>query len=463
MEKLALTAKAVSVLEADISLVFEDGSVKTLKLKEGEKVNNLVYVVNGVKNTITGYVKVINTTETRVTDTAACIHDAKSLFSRKVSIQSILVDASKEYESNIVVIPVSAIKDFETTDLSPMTVTSVALESNSTVAIVSTVKPVVAIWNGTETIIPVEGDEAGKYIIPVSSMNKSNELVLLDANSTYKTIVTGVDPVAIIPTRIMEEYNTVVNTVLDTFYNKGTDGQVFEPTTEQYYVKVAEGIGAATEATINGTVYGADQEVSLSVGNNAKIKQPMFKTENGGLYLAAPMMFAVADENGNIEIEVNGFKLFLDLPLDQNAIVLDSVVALGGKEGYKNVATLVEANHAVHERQDGTAYIGWLLKANGTPVAKDTPIFTKKEYSDGNPTTYGIMSATADEKYTEATYNYWLNGAIEKPFSRTITYTVTLLGVGRIVFDLEMVETVKGAEEAVEPETPEVEETPVEE
>ena len=140
---------------------------------------------------------------------------------------------------------------------------------------------------------------------------------------------------------------------------------------------------------------------------------------------------------------------------------MEGASVYGGLAGYENTAELITLTDGTQKvilnRQDGTASAGWLVHVNGTPIGPNTLLLTRKEYSDGSPTSYGITRAIGSDTITDATYNYYLNGAIVEPKNRSINYKVVNPLEGSIEFIIETNESVKtgdGDTPTEEPETP---------
>jgi hypothetical protein len=114
----AVGRRSYCSLLATLTLVFNDGSKKLLDIKEGSVIKDLVYTDTTTKTdkTVSGKVKVINFISMESYAEAinsSCIEKSKSIFSKKVSIDSILIDCSSEYTTNMIQIPIKNIKDFK--------------------------------------------------------------------------------------------------------------------------------------------------------------------------------------------------------------------------------------------------------------------------------------------------------------------------------------------------------------
>lgn len=438
-----------------------DGSTKTLKVQEGDFLEGLSYLDNGVLKTVSGVVKVIKySVKTQSTQTTLCAHDTVSDFAKRVIPTYIIMDCSREFDSDVVSVPVSGIRDFTSNDLGEMVVSNVRVLDANTVAFLCTTTPVAVVWNG-ESVVPTQDDpDVGVYTIKVTTMKSRNTMIVLDTTNSSNNAVYGVKPTEVDSAQISSGYTASIATLADDYYNKFKN-QEAEIEDAKYYVEVATGVGDTDTVTVCGDAFTTDQPVKLSIGNNGFITKPAFKVEDSKLYIAAPLLTILADSTGRLEIEVNGFEIvaYVNFSSGASTLTLEGASVYGGLAGYENTAELVTltdgTQKVVLNRQDGTAAAGWLVHVNGTPIGPDTLLLTRKEYSDGSPTSYGMTQAIGSDTVTDVTYNYYLNGAIVEPKSRSIEYKVVNPLEGSIEFIIETNESVKtGDIPTEEPETP---------
>lgn len=108
------TCNITPSINITLNFEYENGYVKTVTLKEGQLVKNLVYVKNGEEKTITGIFKLINfISKQGISAKDDCIHDDKSNFDKFVSVTTLNIDCSEQYKFNIIQVPVKFIKDIE--------------------------------------------------------------------------------------------------------------------------------------------------------------------------------------------------------------------------------------------------------------------------------------------------------------------------------------------------------------
>ena len=93
------------ILTLVVNTILEDGSIITRKIKEGDIVEGLRYVKNGEVISVTGRVSAISYQYKAVNRTYYDISKLRSYFKEDVVATSITVDASSEYQSNLINIP----------------------------------------------------------------------------------------------------------------------------------------------------------------------------------------------------------------------------------------------------------------------------------------------------------------------------------------------------------------------
>lgn len=101
------------VLNVAINTIYVNGNVSSSMFTKGDVINGLRYAENGDIKTITGKLCKVNYTTKTVKRNYSSIETTKSYFSEDVTPVSISVDCSKEYESNIITVPVREILEFD--------------------------------------------------------------------------------------------------------------------------------------------------------------------------------------------------------------------------------------------------------------------------------------------------------------------------------------------------------------
>lgn len=436
-----------------------DGTTKTIKIHEGDFIEDLTYLDSGKLHTVTGVVRVLKygvksnwTSDPHMHKIpeykpSLCIHDTVSTFSDKVVPTHLIMDCSTEYISDIRLIPVDAIRDFQSIDLGEeMKIENITVQDYKTVSFLSNTKPIAVVWNN-DTYVPVQLDSAVEvYTITVDTMKLTNEMIVIDTMNRFETMVHGVAPEVINSPIIGASYSTVMSDLIANYYNKYTDINSVDILDDDYYIPVLIGVGNTAKITLEDDVYIKDEPVRLSIGNNSNIVKDVFMIKNGVLYIAAPLLNIFASSAGRLSIGVNKFNCVVYTSASAtSSISLTGVSVYGGIQGYNNTIELDDTSGipvVKLSREDGTAAAGWLLTVDGNNVVQDTILITKKEYSNGDPTAYGITMAIGNDTITDATFNYYLNGPIVEPVNRTISYKVVIPNTGSIIFDIEVTETI---------------------
>ena len=116
MVKMCNYRKANPILSAELVLSFNDGSKKFKDIAEGSTINNLVYLEQGVEKTISGRIKMISFSSKDSFNLGVdytCLEKSKSVFNRQITIKSLIIDGSDNFESNVVMVDVKNIRDFD--------------------------------------------------------------------------------------------------------------------------------------------------------------------------------------------------------------------------------------------------------------------------------------------------------------------------------------------------------------
>ena len=99
-------------IEIDFKFEYEDGNVKTVSVKEGQFVKDIVYKENGEVKTVSGVIDVINfISKQRASDKDACIHDDVPVFNQFITVTSLTIDCSGKYDSKVIAISAKNIID----------------------------------------------------------------------------------------------------------------------------------------------------------------------------------------------------------------------------------------------------------------------------------------------------------------------------------------------------------------
>lgn len=89
-----------------ICLDLEIGAA-TCRLSEGAIVYGLVYTDKGVEKCLAGAIRVINSSQNKVTIKQTC--PPESYFEKTVACQSIIIDTSEKYKASLTTVPISSI------------------------------------------------------------------------------------------------------------------------------------------------------------------------------------------------------------------------------------------------------------------------------------------------------------------------------------------------------------------
>ena len=250
----------------------------------------------------------------------------------------------------------------------------------------------------------------------------------------------------IVNVNVVEKAQTKAETLISTYYNKPAETELVEATSENFYVEISSEFDSNVEAiTINNVSHTATETIKYSVGNNNFVETPAWLNKDGKLYVAVPTLYVEAKSGvtkiigGNKEFNVTVFE-------NANNLKMDSVTVVGTTTGATAEKTVNNDGKIVvnHTRESGKSAVGWTLSLDDKVIPADKYVFTKKFLSNNNTIAYGvdITVDAATKGYTQALYNYWLNGSITEPVNRTIDYTIAIPGYGNINFDINVTEIV---------------------
>lgn len=250
----------------------------------------------------------------------------------------------------------------------------------------------------------------------------------------------------VVNVNVVDDAKKKAETLISTYYNKTESSELTAATVDNFYVELGSEIDSNVEVvTINGISHTAKENIKYSVGNNNFVETPAWIAKDGKLYVAVPTLYVEARSGvttviaGNKEIKATVFE-------NAGLLKMDSVTVVGTTTGATAEKTTNENGKVVvnHTRTSGKSAVGWVLSAGDKKIPKDIYVFTKKVISTSNAISYGVDITTDADKvgYTQALYNYWLNGSITEPVNRTIDYTVAIPGYGNINFDINVTETV---------------------
>ena len=116
MSVLAKCNTSLSIL-LKFNFEYEDGSTKIVEVKEGQLVNNLTYEYNGKKKLVSGIVRLINfISKQGISGKDNCIHDDTSSFSKYITVTTLNIDCSEQYDCKFIQVPIKFITDIESVE-----------------------------------------------------------------------------------------------------------------------------------------------------------------------------------------------------------------------------------------------------------------------------------------------------------------------------------------------------------
>ena len=215
----ATNVTVISSMEVQLTVNDESGATKSMTLKEGQKVENLVYTTNGGDVTVTGVVKVIRFNYVNPNVENTCIHDAEPIFPKAITPTNIVVDCSTEHESDIRVIVIRSIKDMDgSTTTEPEepepeapVISNISIVNGNMVYFESDVEVTSATWNGeTVTVALVSAPQNTETEVATMALSTTNYTYRFTAPSVQETNTLVVNGAESAPTEIKPAETPVI-------------------------------------------------------------------------------------------------------------------------------------------------------------------------------------------------------------------------------------------------------------
>lgn len=204
-------------------------------------------------------------------------------------------------------------------------------------------------------------------------------------------------------------------------------------------------VSSVDSITINEKEHDSSNK-SISIGNNGFIKSPLWKIEDGSLYVS---IFILAINTTADQIEVvcgNNIKVITDTnSIPATVLPITEVLALNTQEGYTNDVTASDNNTKIVENSEhGTHAVGIVLQSEGEDIL-DTGIYylyysessmgiSTPELMDGENVTFAFYGKYSTKPYTEAE-------------QRVFNFTLLIPTKGAAEFQLTVNCEVKSSEE----------------
>lgn len=186
-ENATITKKAI--LEVELSILPEGAAEATVvSLTEGQVLSELVYINNGVADTISGRIKAFMYSYVKPAKAADCIHLAESTFADAVTVTSMVVDCSKTHESDVRNISLATIRSVtigtdesvdEPAPAAELSVTNVVMDTaNSLVTFNSNQEVVEVQWNDVTVVPNLVEDTTYQYQLVGVTVEATNHLTV---------------------------------------------------------------------------------------------------------------------------------------------------------------------------------------------------------------------------------------------------------------------------------------------
>ncbi len=254
---------------------------------------------------------------------------------------------------------------------------------------------------------------------------------------------------AVAPADLSEIVAEQSETFFAAFYNE-FEQQIFETLDEQqsaaYYVEIGDYSGAAPVGiTINGESYGTEPS-NLSIGKNSHIRVPVWKIEDGKLYVALPWLCvdALPGTDSLIVAGATTFKVQVYAAATSGTLTIDigtpgGAVALGNKGNLNEVGIAKNGDvYTVTEKTDHYAsYVGLEIKDGGQTIDGTSAMIFRRNLENNE------MGITKGEKanITYAVYGKYANAPVTtpEPVERSFKLAIPGHGVLNVNFQFDFV------------------------
>lgn len=439
---------------------------EVVSLYEGDMVTNLVYQDGNELRKISGRVIAIEYKETsnynNYRGITAESFNSPDKFSERFTISAIRIDASDRYHSDIRKVYIDNIREIEGKHTCErMEVSEVSLLNDCEHFIIRfrPSEPPVLVLDSTGKEAELIDNADGTFSIIIRKMTEYLRYMVIGANSMAVIKMDGLEPIkianSIISNKMVADFPLMVNM----YENKYNSGDIIIPDEDLFYIPVMKQVTApeeivfeipskiqlANEVTYTSTkTYTKDEEIKVSIGNNAFLVDKAFKMIGNKLAIATPLLMAYGMMAGKVKLVVNGWEEEIEVPkVVENELGISNVGVIGTVEGYVNTAE-VFSDRATgeitikHVREHGTSAVVYdLLDSESNKLPLETKIFAIKRHADGK-IEFGI-SRVDTEKYSYGHYNYWLNGPITEPLSRDMDVTIIApeYGYANVLLDID--------------------------
>lgn len=243
-----------------------------------------------------------------------------------------------------------------------------------------------------------------------------------------------------------------VKAACDKYYNKFSN-ETIDSANENFdeatlYVDLGNVVSTdATNITVNDQDYD-NSDVSISIGNNAFVKAPLWKVQDSKLLVS---IFLLGLETATDEItitygdNVKTIKGVEGVPATE--LPITEVLALNTQEGYTNNIETSDNNKVITQTTGfGSQAVGVVLQADGEDILDTSTVIL---YKAGNYIGISTPETMGEDTVTFAFYGKYSTGAYTEEDTRTFDFTLLVPDKGIAQFNL----TVKCIVETVEEES----------
>lgn len=336
---LDIKAKAKIMFRLTLSTNFEKRSVD---IHIGDFIDGLIYQEDDSLREVSGVVKSINTFERALPRSS---YDSPDFISLRNAIESITLDVSDKYNSELITIDIVNIRNYDMVIHNTLEIKHLDVVDKNHIRFYSETKPIAFVWNDKTFLIEADEIDPFVYNVTIDTMNMTNILTIFDdSGCIYKQVVNGPGMDVVDEHDVQDDLKSVIYNFQNLFFEKYNNTDLTDLIGDSVYIPLVKNIGDIESFIMNGITYYTDDlpYVEVLIPNrdtdvkveNAATMYP-FKFIDDDFCICAPIIPHFVDENGILSMNVNGYEQsWLILPNRNVGIDIKDIIAMNVPNGY---------------------------------------------------------------------------------------------------------------------------------
>lgn len=337
---LNIDAKAKIMFRLTLSTTYEKRSVD---IHIGDFIKGLIYQDGDNLKEVSGVVKSINTFERTLPRSA---YNSPEYMSMKNIIESITLDISEKYSSELFTVDIVDIRNYDMVIHNTLDIRHFKIIDDTTIEFYSETKPIAFVWNDETFPIEYPDEEDFIYRVKIDTVCMTNLVTIFDdSGSIYRRIINGPDIDIVDENEVKSTISITMENLKKLYFEKYNAIDLTEMVADMIYVPILENIGDVEDFAVNDETYFINNLPSVSVeipNRDAEVNTLNtltcypFKVIDNNLCVCAPIIGHYTDLNGNITIEIKGYKQSWNiLDIKYNNIDIDDILVLDNPGSYK--------------------------------------------------------------------------------------------------------------------------------